>query len=79
MEIAKKIKNGKHILNDSKKALLVACYLYLKKRMRDDDSSEDAIIRELTTRKPYLNTIEIRNAISEWNRVIPEYHTFPNT
>jgi uncharacterized protein YwgA len=69
LKIVEKIKNGKDILKNSKKALLVASYLYLK-RLMNDVSSEEGVIKELTTRKPYLCTAEIHQVISEWKKAI---------
>jgi uncharacterized protein YwgA len=63
-----KIKNGKNILKNSKKALLIASFFYLKKLM--GDVSDNDVIKELTTRKPYLRAAEIRQAVSEWDKAI---------
>jgi uncharacterized protein YwgA len=56
LKIIEKLKKGKEILKDSKKAELVASYLYLQQRMHNRPSN-DKIIGELITRKPYLSHI----------------------
>jgi uncharacterized protein YwgA len=69
LKIVEKIKKGKEILKNSKKAELVASYLYLQQHMRDSPSI-DEIISELTTRKPYVSVHEVQQVVAEWNKAI---------
>jgi uncharacterized protein YwgA len=69
LRITERLKKGKVILKDSRKAELIASYLYLEKRFQDKLSKDD-IVRELTTRKPYLSHQEIKNAMNEWKMAI---------
>jgi hypothetical protein len=69
LKIVEKIRNGKDILKNPKKAFVIASYLYLKKLMADASSDAD-VVKGLTTRKPYLRSQEIHRAISEWKKAI---------
>ena len=60
---------GKEIIKDSRKAELVASYLYLEQHIHNR-SSDDEIVGELMIRKPYLSPSMIQEVMTEWNTAI---------
>jgi uncharacterized protein YwgA len=69
LKIAEKLKKGKEIIKDSRKAELVASYLYLEQHIHNR-SSDDEIVGELMIRKPYLSPSIIQEVMTEWKTAI---------
>jgi uncharacterized protein YwgA len=66
-QILGKIKDAKAILSDSRKAELIASFLYLKKSMATKNNDE--VVNELLSKKPYFTKNEVSETMRQWDRI----------